>query len=128
MSDQTYDKIDLATQQLNVAISCFLGSKNFVSALTLAGAAEELFATALLYRGQPNSLDWNYAEPLLRMQHQTKEDFIEHENRALNAVTHIEFASDTSVTLDLEEAAYSMIARACCNHDFLGLPPTAKMR
>jgi hypothetical protein len=61
------------------------------------------------------------------MRHQTKEDFIE-ENRALIAVTHIASASDPSVSLDLEEAAYSMIVRACHDHDLLGLPRTAKMR
>ena len=33
-----------------------------------------------------------------------------------------------SVTLDLEEAAYSMIVRACDNSDLLGLPRTTKMR
>jgi hypothetical protein len=37
-------------------------------------------------------------------------------------------ASEPSITLDLEEAAHSMIVRACHNHDLLGLPPTSKTR
>ena len=37
-------------------------------------------------------------------------------------------ASEPSITLDLEEAAHSMIVRACRNHDLLGLPPTSKTR
>ena len=40
----------------------------------------------------------------------------------------MESASDPSVTLDLEEAAYSMIVRACENSDLLGLPRTGRMR
>ena len=130
MSDQTYDRVDLATQQLNVAISLFLKRKSFVAALTLAGAAEEILGEALSQRGQQNSLELKYEvmEPILIMRHQTKEDFIEDENRALIAVTHMASASDQSVTLDLEEAAYSMIDRACDNYDLLGLPRTATMR
>ena len=37
-------------------------------------------------------------------------------------------ASEPSITLDLEEAAHSMVVRACRNHDLLGLPPTSKTR
>jgi hypothetical protein len=130
MSDQTYYRVDLATQQLNVAISLFLKRKSFVAALTLAGAAEEILGKALSHRDQQNSLELKYEimEPILTMRHQTKEDFIEDENRALIAVRHMASASDQSVTLDLEEAAYSMIVRACDNYDLLGLPRTANMR
>jgi hypothetical protein len=123
MTDQPFSKIDLATQQLNVAISC-LGSKSFASALTLAGAAEEILAKALSLSGQQSSLELKYEtlEPILTMRHLSKEDFIRDENHALNAITHMESASDLSITLDLEEAAISMIVRACHNHDLLGLP------
>ena len=40
----------------------------------------------------------------------------------------MESANEPSVTLDLEEAAYSMIVRACENSDLLGLPRNWKMR
>jgi hypothetical protein len=129
MSDQTYNRIDLARQLLNIAISFFL-KRHFVSALVLAAASDEILSKALSHRGQQNFLDLKYEtmEPLLKMQHQTEEDFIRDENEALNAIKHMASASDTSVTLDLEEAAYSMIVRACHNYDLLGLPPTAKIR
>jgi hypothetical protein len=128
MADQTYDKIDLATEQLDDAISLFL-KRHFVSALVLAGAAAEILGNALSHRGQQNSLGLKYEtfEPILTIRRKTKEDFIRDENRALIAVTHMESASDQSVTLDLEEAAYSMIVRACHNYDLLGLPRTGKM-
>ena len=133
MADQTYNLIDLATEQLDDAISLFLKRKSFASALTLAAAADEILAKALSHSGKQNFLDWKYeeVEPLYTTLHRTplsREDFIEDEDRALNAIKHIESASDTSVTLDLEEAAYSMIVRACHNSDLLGLPRTAKMR
>ena len=62
------------------------------------------------------------------MRHQTKEDFIKDENRALNAIKDMASATEPSVTLDLEEAASSMIVRACHNYDLLGLQRSAKMR
>ena len=132
MTDQTYNKLDLATQQLDDAISLFL-KRHFVSALMLAGAAEEILSKALSHRGEQDSLERKREtlEPIHTWLHErslSREEFIEKENRALIAVTRMESASDPSVTLDLEEAAYSMIVRACENSDLLGLPRTRKMR
>jgi hypothetical protein len=128
--DQTYNRVDLAREQLDAALSLFLEGRSLVSALTLAGAAEDVLGKALSHSGQQNSLELKYEimEPILAMRHQTKEDFIRDENRALIAITHMASASDLSVTLDLEEAAYSMIVRACHNSDLLGLPRTSNMR
>jgi len=130
MSTQTYSQIDLATEQLDDAISLFLKNRSFFSALVLAGAADEILAKALSHSGQQNSLDRRYEtmEPILTMRRQTKEDFIRDENDALNAIKEMASASDTSVTLDLEEAAHWMIVRACHNYDLLGLPVTSNMR
>ncbi len=129
MTDRMYNKVDLARELLDVALSLFK-RKSYVSALVLAGAAEETLSKALSHRGQQNSLELNYEtlELILAMQTKTKEDFIRDENRALIAVTHMGSASNSSVTLDFEEAAHSMIVRACHNHDLLGLSRTAKMR
>ena len=123
------DQVDHAREQVDEAIGLFLEGQ-FVSALRLAGAADEILAKALSDSGQQNSLELKYEimEPILTMRHQTKEDFIRDENRALNAVRDMASATDPSVTLDLEEAASSMIVRACHNRDLLGLPPIAKMR
>ena len=133
MTDQTYNKLDLATKQRDDAISLFLERQSFVSALTLAGAAEEILSKALSHRGEQDALERKREalEPLHTWRHGrslSREEFIREENRARIAVTHMESASDTSVTLDLEEAAYSMIVRACENSDLLGLPRTGKMR
>ena len=59
MTDQMYNKVDLAREQLDDAISLFR-KKKFVSALTLAGAAEDILGKALSHRGQQNSLELKY--------------------------------------------------------------------
>jgi hypothetical protein len=129
MTDQPSNRFGHAAEQLDEAISLFLEGQS-VSGLKLAGAADEIFCKALSDIGKQNFLDWKYEEqnePILTMRHQTKEDFIRDENCALNAIKDMASATEPSVTLDLEEAAYSMIVRACHNHDLLGLPRTAKM-
>jgi hypothetical protein len=130
MTDQTYNRVDLAREQLGIAKSLFLKRRSFVSALTLAGAAEEILDKALSDRGEQNYLDWKYEtlEPvhtILDGAPLSKEDFIRDENRALIAVTS---ASEPSVTLDLEDAALWILVRACFNSDRLGLPRTATRR
>ena len=85
------------------------------------------------HRGEQDSVEWKREalEPLHTWLHGrslSREEFIREENRARIAITHMESASDPSVTLDLEEAAYSMIVRACHNSYLLGLPRTAKIR
>jgi hypothetical protein len=129
--EQTYNRVDLATEQLDVALS-LLETKSFVSALTLAGAADEILGKMLSHSGKQNYLDCLYEvlgpfRTRLHRMPQSKEDFIRDENRALIAVTRVASASTPSVTLDLEAGAYRMIVRALYNHDQLGLPRTARM-
>lgn len=119
-------------EQLDVALSLFLQKQSFVSALTLAGAAEEIFGKALSHSGEQNSLDWKYEriKPALTMLHRKPllaKDFIEAENHARNAAKHIGSSSGHTVTVDLEDAAIWMIVRACDNSGRLGLPRSANM-
>ena len=140
MADQTYTKLDLATKQLDDAISLFL-KRHYVSALTLAGAADEILSKALSHRDQQDALEWKREalEPrhtwlhgrslsraeLCRLGLQVPN--IREENNTFISVTRTESASEPSDTLDLEEAALWTIVRACDNSDRLGLPRTARM-
>jgi hypothetical protein len=132
MTDQTYNKLDLATEQLDNALSLFKG-KSFLSALRRAHTAEEILSKALSHRGEQDSVEWKREalEPLHTFLHGrslSREEFIREEDRALISATRMEAASGPSVTLDLEEAALWIIVRACDNCDRLGLPGTARMR
>jgi hypothetical protein len=130
--DQTYNRVDLATELLEVALWLFLEKNSFVCALMLSGAAEAILGKVLSDSGKQNSLDSKYEawEPIHTMLYGkplSKEDFIRDENRPLIAVTHLAPASEPSVILDLEEEACRMLVRGCDNARRLGLPRTAKM-
>ena len=59
MPDTTSERTSLAAEQLDVAIEMFLASRSDVSALTLAGAAEEVLGQAVKLRGGENVLqEW----------------------------------------------------------------------
>lgn len=132
MSEQEYTHIELAVEQLDIALYLFLNKQSFVSALTLAGAAEEIFGKALQRNAEQNSLDWKYENTEwwwteLHDKPLSKKEFAERENRARNAAKHIGDSNDMSVMVDLEDAALWMIVRACDNYRRLRFPCTARM-
>lgn len=129
---QTYKRVILAAEQLDVGISLFLEGQSLVSAMTLAGAAEEIFGKALTHGGQQHSLDWKYeaVEPthtILYRKPLSKKEFFEAENRARNAAKHMSSANEPSVNIDLEDAAIWMIVRACDNSNRLNLQRSPNM-
>ena len=61
--EQTYNRVDLANEQLDDAISLFLKGR-FASALMLASAAEEILGKSLSHSGRKissiyNTRPWN---------------------------------------------------------------------
>ena len=50
MAEETYERLFLAKGQLDTALELFLDQRNYSSAITLAGAAEEIFGRALTLR------------------------------------------------------------------------------
>jgi hypothetical protein len=131
MADQTYTTIDITREQLDDAIS-LLERKSFISALRLASAADEILCKMLSHSSKQNYLDGKYrtVKPFRTRLHGmplSKKDFIRDENRALIAVTRMVSNGSWCVTLDHEDAAYSMIVRALYNYDRLDLPRTARM-
>lgn len=120
MAEHTYLRIDLAKEQLEVALTLFLDHQRFASAITLAGAAEEIFGKELIRRGNQSALEWKFDhmrvshELLYRKQLQPKVFFAE-ENRIRNALKHLREDDTPTLTANLEDAACWMLVRACEN-------------
>lgn len=60
MAEETYERLVLAKGQLVTALELFLDLRNYSSAITLAGAAEEIFGHALTIGGGTSALDGSY--------------------------------------------------------------------
>ena len=122
MWHQKLTKIDIAEQQLLHAIELFCSGERIVSAITLAGAAEEILGKLVVGTGQTNSI-----ESEVRDQSELFESFFGHaenpktfrdqENNARNELKH--FCAGNDVQLDLEQEAVNLIERAINNFKML---------
>jgi len=126
MAEKTYERLALAKEQLDTALDLFLDHRNYSSAITLAGAAEEIFGHALTAKGGTSALDSSYKSmaEFHRMLGDTeldKKGFIAKENLARNALKHLQEDKGVTITLDLEDAACWMLVRAIQNGRKLGL-------
>ena len=127
MSAMTYNRVDLAQEQLEDALVLFLEQKKYASAISLAGAAEEIFGKELIRRGEQNVQDWKFDQmevfhKLLHGKELEKRKFNEEENRVRNALKHLDEKDSSEITVDLEQAACWMLVRACENARRLGRP------
>ena len=132
MAEQAYRRIKLAEEQLDVALELFLSKRSLVSALTLAGAAEEILGQALKFRGKRTTLEFEHSaieqvETFLRSQPFLWKDFINEKNRVRNAAKHMREQSEAEVIADLEDEALWMLVRACDNHKRLDLEATPRI-
>ena len=115
-----------------MAIELLLARRSFVSALTLAGAAEEIFGVELKNRGITNALTRRHrlhvmAYSRARRKGPSFKQFAAKQNYARNAAKHLadKFSNaeyDPFLRADLETAAINMILRAIRNQELLCLP------
>ena len=116
---QSIPKKDLARSQLNVALRLYLQSEEYPSCITLAGAAEEVLGKIAADAGHEPALKKALKELLELHRHlwgtEAKEsDYAELRNHARNEMKHK--CSGTDVSLDYEQQAAEMLARALENY------------
>ncbi|WP_000304323.1 hypothetical protein, partial [Vibrio mimicus] len=125
------NRINLSIEQLEMAIGLFLSKKSFVSALTLAGAAEEVLGQAVKRRGEENSLQEQYRISQSTNWITPAESWAEfttrNKNKVRNAVKHLAEKDAVEFVADIEDEALWMIVRATDNYRRLGLDYTDLM-
>jgi hypothetical protein len=121
-------KTEIARHQIDTAIDLFLEDKDFISALTLAGAGEELTGKLIERAGGENMLQklhaW-YAE-------KTGEkinfgDFARNANFTRNTLKHANNSEENELELQRWETV-QMIMRAMTNYKELVGKPSEKMK
>jgi hypothetical protein len=117
MGRQTYSRIALAIEQLDTALSLFLEYDSYASAITLAGVAEEVLGRELTGRGCKPVLEWKFDQTALVYSQLfkaplIKKDFVRTENKVRDALKHFHDLKDSTITVDLQEAACWMLVRA----------------
>ncbi len=126
--DLTLSKQEIAKVQLEDAIELFLERK-WISAVTLAGAAEEIFARLLNLRGEPSAAEetWKEIEEVRATTglpyagSRTKKEAFHEWNEMKNALKHHSGKDQDPLTFNAFDAAFEMINRANINGERLGV-------
>jgi hypothetical protein len=131
-------KIDIAMSQLNVAMTFYLEDRELVSAITLAGAAEEILGKLCEHQGKQSSLS-RHAESARDLHLHLKglfpdvfrhdpgtKPFVNFRNETRNELKHL--ISGSPIEADLLAKAGHLIADAIRNYVSLAGHETPTMR
>ena len=132
MDIREYTKLEIASRQLEMALTIFNSGGGPFSALTLAGAAEEVFGKFVKKNGEPAAID-HLADSYIHLKavHSgevpSKSEACSRINSAKNSVKHMNLVGDEYVYLDPKWEAHEMIMRCIVNFKLLEQPLTNAM-
>jgi len=116
LGTETLTPKEIAERQLERALSLFFNEKDFVSALTLAGAAEEILGKMLNEAGRKNTLDEVVAGSMDLVGNETAKpnQIAALANHYRNRMKHLQDGSAMTFSVGFEAA--EMIERATSNY------------
>jgi biopolymer transport protein ExbB/TolQ len=119
MHYKTLTKLEIAEVQLFHSVELYLTGDRLVSAITLAGAAEEILGKLVKRKGSANALD-EKVETLCKMfefvfkEPADPKKFSELRNNARNELKHI--GNSEAIELNMEDEAVKLLNRAIKNY------------
>jgi len=122
MKTTSLTKLDVAVSQLRFAITLFLEDRELVSAITLAGAAEEILGKLATQAGLTPALTRRAEGTRALFKHLWKSDpgvkpFVNLKNKTRNELKHL--VSGAPIEVDLREEAMRILDRAVENYRLL---------
>ncbi|QSP95500.1 hypothetical protein LPB19_03525 [Marinobacter salinisoli] len=134
--EETLTNLQIAERQLERSIGLFLDQKDFVSSLTLAGAAEEILGKLLNERGEKHWLDEVLSGALRALgfrrntletpeAKKSRKEVSNLANYYKNRLKH--YNEDGSITFTVDAEAADMIDRAISNYFKLTKSETGAM-
>ena len=121
-------KTEIAQHQIDSAIELFLEDKDFISALTLAGAGEELTGKLIERTGGKNMLQKPHAWYVEETGEKIKySEFAKNTNFTRNTLKHANNSEEDELDIQRWETV-QMIMRAMTNYKELVGEPSEKMK
>ena len=126
---QKLTKYEIAEAQITRALELYMSSDDLISAITLAGAAEEILGKLVIANGGESALE-EKVKQLCRMHEfafsetPNPKDYVNIRNRTRNELKHI--GDGEEIEVDLEREAVNMIRRAKVN--LLKLNPISRQK
>ena len=131
MTEIRITKLEASRLQLERAITLFVEQKDYVSVITLAGAAEEILGHLLLQKGGELNIvqawadAFRFAEPNESGEVAPRRDVIDELNRVRNWLKHFQDGSD--LEFDPNLSAQMLLLRAITNYMMVANGPTEPM-
>lgn len=115
MNTQKYKRIDLALNQFEVAVSLFLGKRDYFSAITLAGAADVIFSQVISRSGKANFTDVIIAD---EGKGRSRKDVGREVNNLfhINDMKHFDSGEDGFIEINPLESAFGAICKSIVNY------------
>lgn len=134
---RSYSKLEVATQQLDTALRLYFQKKDYFSAITLAGAAEEILGVYLKVHKQPNAFNQALDSSLMVYrwlnESEGSRDIMHNViNRVKNSSKHMKGSNDITLQCNPKEELRALLDRAVSNYyalmDFEELDETPRIR
>jgi len=121
MTTRNHSKLEVATQQLDTALLLYFQKKEYFSAITLAGAAEEILGVYLKRHKQPNAFDQDLEASLrvyrwLFKKEGSRDRIHKVINKAKNSAKHMMGKNDVTVRCNARTEAKEVLDRAVSNY------------
>lgn len=109
-------KVEIGVKQLQTAIDMYIDKKDYISAITLAGAAEEVLGKLAERKGHKTAKK-DLSDALLKKVPSVSEKELsdKHLNRVRNSLKHVNSDDEDIIEIEPEEEAFTMICRAISN-------------
>ena len=122
MTKRTYSRLELAENQLRSAIVLFIQGGDRFSVITLAGAADVIFAQLVIRAGKKNFTEISLVDRAAAgAPPQSREEYGQAMNDVLfiNQLKHMDKGDDGFLELDPEESALGAILKTLVNYAIL---------
>lgn len=136
MVQRAYTYLDIARVQLEKSVVLYMSEGDYISAITLAGAAEEILGKMVKFSGKKNALAQEVEVGLELneifsgcpdLRELSANEIIAEAVFWRNRMKHLDVSTLTGVLLDDKEAAKDLIERALKNYEALGQQLSAEM-
>ncbi|OGW05964.1 MAG: hypothetical protein A2889_09505 [Nitrospinae bacterium RIFCSPLOWO2_01_FULL_39_10] len=119
MPESKYHRAEIASKQLETAVSMFLNGRDRFSVITLAGAASNILSQLVRNQGEEPFIDYSrrvYDALIGFTPPRTKYNKYINERLGINALKHHSAGDATHIELDEEKAAEDAITKAIADY------------
>src|SRR5437868_837860 len=115
MAVQSYQRLDLAANQLETAIGLFISGRDRFSVITLAGAADGIFSQLVIKKGEENFIEFSLQKDDDKTLTRSTLGAQVNDIIRINELKHMDEEDDGYVVMDIEQCALAAILKAIAN-------------